>query len=87
MPSLAIVAELSKVWIVGQVKRKRHTFHPWIGRGRGYGCCLPRQNYQGKIYHVNEIVNEETRSVEVLVECENPNHDLKPGIRDRPIQR
>lgn len=42
--------------------------------------AYPDDVIQGKIYHVNEIVNEDTRSVEVLIECDNLNRKLKPGM-------
>lgn len=77
---LAIVAELSKVWIVGQVKEKDIRFISGLDEVEVMVAAFPDRTIKGKIYHVNEIVNEETRSVEVLVECENPNHDLKPGM-------
>ncbi|PZP44090.1 efflux RND transporter periplasmic adaptor subunit [Pedobacter chinensis] len=77
---LAIVAELSKVWIVGQVKEKDIRFIRGLDEVEVMVAAFPDRTIKGKIYHVNEIVNEETRSVEVLVECENPNHDLKPGM-------
>lgn len=77
---LAVVAELSKVWIVGQVKEKDIRFIRTLDDVEVRVAAFPDRAVKGKIYHVNEIVNEETRSVEVLVECENPNHDLKPGM-------
>lgn len=77
---LAVVAELSKIWIVGQVKEKDIRFIQRLDKVEVKIDAFPERTIEGKIYHVNEIVNEETRSVEVLVECENPNHDLKPGM-------
>jgi cobalt-zinc-cadmium efflux system membrane fusion protein len=32
------------------------------------------------VYHINEIVDEATRSVKVLIECDNPDRKLKPGM-------
>jgi len=77
---IAIVAELSKVWIVGQVKEKDINFIRTMDDVDIRLAAFPDKPLHGKIFHVNEIVNEETRSVEVLIECENPNHDLKPGM-------
>lgn len=77
---LAVVAELSKIWIVGQVKEKDIRFIQRLDKVEVKIAAFPERTIGGKIYHVNEIVNEETRSVEILVECENPNHDLKPGM-------
>lgn len=79
-PAIVKVAELSKVWIVGQVKEKDIRFIHELDEVEVKVMAFPNRTIKGKVYHVNEIVNEDTRSVEVLVECENPNHDLKPGM-------
>ena len=42
--------------------------------------AFPTKNLTGKIFHVNEMVDEDTRSVEVLVECDNSDKILKPGM-------
>lgn len=77
---IAIVAELSKVWIVGQVKEKDiYLINQLKEVGVKVGA-YPDDVIQGKIYHVNEIVNEDTRSVEVLIECDNLNRKLKSGM-------
>lgn len=77
---LAVVAELSKVWIVAQVKEKDLRFIRTMDEVEIKVDAFPDRMLKGKIYHVNEMINEETRSAEVLVECENINHDLKPGM-------
>lgn len=77
---LAIVAELSKVWIVGQVKEKDIRFIQEQKDVEVTIAALPGKIIKGKVYHLNEIVDEETRSVQVLIECDNSKHDLKPGM-------
>lgn len=77
---LVAVAELSSIWIVGQVKEKDMRFIQGLDEVEVRIAAFPDRTIKGEIYHVNEIVNEETRSVEVLVACENPNRDLKPGM-------
>lgn len=77
---IAIVAELSKVWIVGQVKEKDIRFIHKLDEVEVKITSLPNETIKGKVYHVNEMVNEETRSIEVLIECNNPKRDLKPGM-------
>lgn len=77
---IAIVAELSSIWIVAQVKEKDMRFIQGLDEVEVKIAAFPDRTIKGEIYHVNEIVNEETRSVEVLVACENPNRDLKPGM-------
>ncbi|NLR78115.1 efflux RND transporter periplasmic adaptor subunit [Chitinophaga eiseniae] len=78
--SIATIADLSEVWIAGQVKEKDIRFiHP------GDECditivALPGTALKGKVYHVNAVVEEDTRSVPVLVAVSNPSHALKPGM-------
>jgi cobalt-zinc-cadmium efflux system membrane fusion protein len=77
---IAIVAELSKVWIVGQVKEKDIRFIHELDEVQVNIAAFPDRIIKGKVYHVNEIVDEDTRSVQVLIECDNKEHDLKPGM-------
>lgn len=77
---IAIVAELSKVWIVGQVKEKDIRFIHELDEVQVKLAAFPDRAIKGKVYHVNELVDEETRSVQVLVECDNAERDLKPGM-------
>lgn len=78
--SVAIVADLSKIWIVGQVKEKDIRFIHELEQCDIDIAALPEKKIKGKVYHVNEIVNEDTRSVEVLIEANNSDHTLKPGM-------
>lgn len=77
---VAIVAELSKVWVVAQVKEKDIRFLHKLGNVEVNVDAFPDKKIIGKIYHINDIVNEETRSIEVLIVCDNKNRDLKPGM-------
>ncbi|OMP75875.1 MULTISPECIES: efflux RND transporter periplasmic adaptor subunit [unclassified Chitinophaga] len=78
--SVATVAELSKIWIVGQVKEKDIRFIHELDDCNIEIAALPEKHIRGKVYHVKEIVNEDTRSVEVLIEANNADHTLKPGM-------
>ncbi len=77
---IAIVAELTKVWIVGQVKEKDIRFIHELDEVEVKIAAFPERVIKGKVYHVNEMVDEETRSVQVLIECDNKERDLKPGM-------
>ncbi|MCS7005778.1 MAG: efflux RND transporter periplasmic adaptor subunit [Cytophagales bacterium] len=79
-PPIAIVAELSKVWVVGQVKEKDLRFISELDSVEIKVAAFPEKVILGKVYHVNEIVDEETRSVQVLIECDNKERILKPGM-------
>lgn len=78
--SVATVAELSKIWIAGQVKEKDIRFIHELDECNIEVAALPEKRIKGKVYHVNKIVDEATRSVEVLIEVANTDHTLKPGM-------
>ncbi|SDC54774.1 efflux RND transporter periplasmic adaptor subunit [Williamwhitmania taraxaci] len=77
---VATVAELSKVWVAGQVKEKDIRY---ISDTAEVGITLisfPEKNIKGKIYHINSIIDEDTRSVQVLIACDNKEKIMKPGM-------
>lgn len=78
--SVAAVAELSKVWVAGHIKEKDIGAIRQLSRSRITVAALPGKTVEGKIFHVNELIDESSRSVEVLMECENTDHLLKPGM-------
>ncbi len=77
---VAAIANLSEVWIAGKVKEKD------IQHIHQQDACevevdaLPGKKITGKVYHIQEILDEETRSIEVLIICKNTDHSLKPGM-------
>lgn len=77
---IATIAELNKVWIAGQIKEKDLGFINKLREVTIQVDAFPTKNITGKIFHVNEMVDEDTRSVEVLVECDNSDKILKPGM-------
>lgn len=77
---LAIVAELSKVWVVAQVKEKfissiRKEDKVEIRTDASYAQLIT-----GYVSHISELLDEETRSVQVLITCDNKDRKLKPGM-------
>lgn len=76
----AKVADLKKVWVAGQVKEKDIRFIHELDGAEIQVASYPDKKITGKIYHVDEIVDEATRSVQVLIECHNSDHALKPGM-------
>lgn len=77
---VATVANLSKVWVVGQVKEKD------IQQIKEKDDCeieiaaLPGTKIKAKVYRINRVVDEETRSIQVFIECNNSDMALKPGM-------
>lgn len=77
---MAIVAELSKVWIAGQIKEKDIRFIHELDEVEIKIGAFPKKVIKGKVYHVKELVDEATRSIEVLIACDNTDRDLRPGM-------
>ncbi len=77
---LVVVAELSKVWVVAQVKEK------YIGAIRTDDKveirtdAEPEQIVIGHVSHISKLLDEENRSVQVLITCDNKDCKLKPGM-------
>lgn len=77
---VVIVAELSKVWVVAQMKEKDiksiHESDEVEIRLTG----IPDIPIKGKVYFISELLDEETRSVQVFIECSNEDRMMKPGM-------
>lgn len=87
----AKIADLKKVWVAGLVKEKDMQFIHKLDGAEIQVAAYPYKNFPGKIYHINEIIDEDTRSVQVLIECLNADRLLKPGMyvsvkfTDKPV--
>lgn len=78
--AIVVLAELSKIWIAGQLKEKDLQHIHTMDQVYVHTAALSGRPLLGKIFHINQIVDEETRSVEVLIECDNRERFLKPGM-------
>jgi cobalt-zinc-cadmium efflux system membrane fusion protein len=76
--ALAIVADLDKIWIKANVKEKDIPLISQIADIKINLPALPDTPVAGKIYYTGELLDEETRSVEIIIECENREHRIKP---------
>ena len=74
------IAQLNKVWVVGEVKEKDLGFIAQLDEARISLSAYPDKEITGKIYHIDEVVDETTRSVKVMIECDNKDNLLKPGM-------
>jgi len=77
---IAVVADLSEVWITAQVKEKDIRF---IKEGNQLDIeisAFPGKRIQGTVFHVEEAVDESTRSICVLSVCDNREEKLKLGM-------
>ena len=77
---LAVVADLSKVWVAALVKEKYFGAIKQGDRVEVFTDAHPNKIIWGTIYYIGEILDEETRSLEVIVECNNADRELKLGM-------
>lgn len=77
---LVVVADIRKVWVVATVKEKYFGTIKPNDRVEVYTDAYPGKVTWGHIHHIGDILDEETRSLQVLVECDNPGKELKPGM-------
>ncbi|MDR2774823.1 MAG: efflux RND transporter periplasmic adaptor subunit [Tannerella sp.] len=76
--SLAIVADLDKVWVTAHVKEKDIPALDRISDIRIDMDALPGTPVTGTIYYTGGILDEETRSIEVIIQCDNRERKIKP---------
>lgn len=79
-PALLRIAELSKVWVSAYIKEKDLGAIDQIRSVEVQIDNQPTKRLQGKIVHINQFVDEANRNIEVLVECDNKDRLLKPGM-------
>jgi cobalt-zinc-cadmium efflux system membrane fusion protein len=77
---LAVVADLSQVWVAALVKEKYFGSIRHGDRVEVFTDAHPDKVIWGTIYYIGEMLDEETRSLEVIVECNNADRDLKLGM-------
>lgn len=77
---VAVIADLSKVWVVAHVKEKDLNLIQALDEVEIRLVAMPDKPLSGKIYHISEMLDEETRSVEVLIECDNTARQMKPEM-------
>ena len=74
----AIVADLSEVLVTAYVKEKDL---PYVHESSSVEIrliALPNETLSGKIAHIGDILDPDTRSAEVIIECGNPGVKMKP---------
>ena len=72
------VADLSKVWVTAHVKAPQVA-----GLAAGQNVEVeagPGQQVPGRIFYVGELLDERTRTLPVVIECDNAQRLLKPGM-------
>lgn len=75
-----IVADLEKVWVVAHVKEKDLPLVQALEEVEIQLVALPDRKLTGQIYHISELLDPDTRSVEILIECDNRERLMKPEM-------
>ena len=77
---VAIVAELSKIWVIGQLKEKDISSVHKSDEVEIRLTGKPDLIIKGNVFHIGEILDEATRSVQVYVLSDNAERIMKPGM-------
>ncbi|MDR1182009.1 MAG: efflux RND transporter periplasmic adaptor subunit [Bacteroidales bacterium] len=77
---LVVVADLSQVWVAALVKENYFGAIKPGDRVEIFTNAHPNKVIWGTIHYVGEMLDEETRSLEVIVECNNTDRELKLGM-------
>ena len=75
-----LVADLDHVWVVANVRERDLCLVNQIRHVRVELAMMPGKFLTGEVINVGELLDPETRSVEVIVACDNPNHVMKPNL-------
>ena len=78
--SIATIADLSSVWIVGDLYEKDLSFATRGTRAKITIAALPDKNWSGVISNVSDVLDPNTRTLKARVVLPNPQHILKPEM-------
>jgi len=77
---MVCVANLEKLWVVAQIKENNIG---WVQKQDEVQISIdayPKQVFKGYVSYIGKILDEQTRSLEVIIECNNTAQLLKPGM-------
>jgi len=77
---IVTIADLDKVWIVARVKEKDLGTIALQDKAEIFTESKAGKAASGSVDYIGNMMNEQTRSVEVYIECENADHFLKSGM-------
>lgn len=77
---VAMIADLNKIWVVANVKEKDIPLVCQLADVEVNLIAVPDKIIKGHIYHISEMLDETTRSVEVRIECDNTDRSMKPAM-------
>lgn len=78
--ALVTVVNSDKVWAVANVKEKDIRYLNSLDNAEIQLIAYPDRVFKGRVFNIGELLNEDTQSVEVVVECDNADHLMKPAM-------
>lgn len=78
--ALVTIADLRKVWVTAQVKERFIGSVTKNGDAEIFTEADPETPIKGKVLNIGNLVDEQTRSIQVIVACDNPERKLKHGM-------
>ena len=78
--SIATIADLSSVWIVGDLYEKDLALAARGTPAKITLSSLPDRNWSGTISNVSDVLDPNTRTLKIRVILPNPAHQLKPEM-------
>lgn len=86
------IASLEEIWVVAKVKEKDMHHLERLDKVQIEMAAYPGVEIDAQLVHISEIVDEETRSIDLIVKVDNTNRRLKPGMyvnvrfKDKPVK-
>lgn len=77
--ALVTIADLSSVWVTAQIKERYLGSVTMGGKAEVFMDAAPNEVISANVLHIGNMVDEETRSVQVILGCENADRRLKHG--------
>jgi Cu(I)/Ag(I) efflux system membrane fusion protein len=81
------LANLESVWVYLDVYEYEL---PWVQYGQMVEIkseAIPGQSFSGRVWFISPVLDEETRTVKVLLNINNTEHKLKPGMYVSAVAR
>lgn len=78
-----VVADLSKVWVKANVNEMDAPYVDGIKDVELSLVARPDSVFRGHIAYTGGVLDPETRTVETIIECDNPRHHLFPNMYAR----
>ena len=78
--ALFTIADLSRVWLVAEVPEQQAHWAREGDEASAEIAALPEHSFTGPLIYVADLVNPETRTVNIRMEIPNPDGVIKPQM-------